>query len=271
MGDSASLLQEGRAHEALAALKGEVRDRPSDVELRVRLFALHCVLGRWDKAANDLAALVALDASWAIPARVYHRAMDAELLRRDVFAGRVKPLVMGEPEEWLAWNVQALVLEAEGKPAEALELQRQAFESAPEYPCKVDGRACQWLSDADRRIGPVLEACLDGKYYWIPFGQLQKIEITPPEYLVEVVWVPAKLTVCGGAELAAQLPARYPGTESSSDGGICLGRRTEWLEIPGGGNRPVGQKLIGSETADFGLLSCRIIEFAPREEVASPA
>lgn len=242
-------------------LKEEVRKAPAHIELRVRLFALHCVLGRWDKALMDLDVVKNLDASWTLPAQMYQSLLGAELLRREVFAGRVKPAIMGEPDPWVGWNVQAFALEAEGKVAEAVDLRNEAWASAPEHKCLVDGRACQWLSDADRRLGPVLEVVLDGKYFWIPYGQLRKIEVTPPEFLVEVVWVPAKLTLQGGAELAGHLPARYPGTEDASDGEICLGRRTDWLTNAPGSSRPLGQKMLESEAEEFGLLECRSIEF----------
>jgi type VI secretion system protein ImpE len=258
--DSASLLQQSRVEDALAALKEEVRDAPSRVELRVRLFAVHCVLGRWDKAMADLEIIPKLDASWTLPAQVYQSLLGAESLRREVFAGRSKPVIMGQPDPWVGWNVQALQSEAAGNMAEALALRDQAFSAAPEYKCSVDGHACAWLSDADRRIGPVLEAFLDGKYFWIPFGQLRKIEVTPPEFLVESVWVPAKLTVQGGADLAGHLPARYPGTESSRDGTVCLGQKTIWEQVEGK-TRPLGQKLLQWETEEFGLLACRSIEF----------
>jgi type VI secretion system protein ImpE len=267
--DSGTLLQEGRLPDALAALKDEVRQAPSVVELRVRLFALHSVLGRLDKASSDLQAIVSLDPSWTLPAQLYQSLIRAELLRREVFAGRAKPLVMGEPEPWLAWTIQALAMESAGQPAEARELRERAWESAPEFGCKVDGHPCQWLSDADHRVGPALEAVLEGNYYWIPFGQLEKIQVTTPEFLVEVVWGPAKLTVCGGAELTAQLPARYPGSETCSDGALCLGQKTDWVDAGGGDKKPVGQKLLESEETDFGLLACRLVEFEPRERPAS--
>jgi protein involved in temperature-dependent protein secretion len=37
------------------------------------------------------------------------------------------------------------------------------------------GNLFAWLADADVRLGPVLEAIVDGKYYWIPFGNLSAI------------------------------------------------------------------------------------------------
>jgi len=241
--DSACLLQEGRLAEALATLKDEVRRSPAQVELRVRLFALNCILGLWEKALADLAAIKSMDSSWTLPAQLYQTLILAEQLRREVFLGKARPQILGEPDAWLAWNIQAFAFDANGKASEAFDLRNQAWGAAPEFKCRVDGQACQWVSDADRRIGPVLEAYLDGKYYWIPFGQLQRMVITPPEFLVETVWVPATLTISGGAELSAQLPARYPGTEESSNGNVCLGQTTEWMNIPGPGERPVGQKI----------------------------
>jgi len=267
--DSAALLQEGRVEEALAALKEEVRRSSTRVELRVRLFAVHCLLGRWDKTQADLDVVRKLDPSWTLPAQVYLSLLGAEQLRREVFAGRARPVIMGEPDPWVGWNVQALASEAAGGVAEALDLRKRAWTAAPEYKCSVDGHACQWLSDVDRRIGPVLEAFLEGKYFWIPFGQLQKIEVTPPEFLVEVVWVPAKLTVQGGAELAGHLPARYPGTEDATDGTLCLGRSTSWVQVAGQYNRPIGQKMFESERSEFGLLGCRTIEFDQGEALSS--
>jgi type VI secretion system protein ImpE len=257
-----SLLREARVEEALVAVKDEIRKAPLRVELRVTLFALHCVLGQLDKAEADLDVIKKLDASWTLPAQVYQSLLVAELLRRDIFAARAKPLVMGAPEPWVGWNVQALALEAAGDFPAAVALRKQAWEAAPEYACTVDGRACRWLGDVDRRIGTVLEAILDGKYYWIPLGQLRKIEVTPPEFLVEVVWLPAKLTLQGGAELSGHLPARYPGTESSSDGKLCLGQLTSWQHLAEGNSRPLGQKMFESEIEQFGLLGCKIVEFA---------
>jgi type VI secretion system protein ImpE len=268
--DSAALLQEARLSEALTALKDEVRQAPSQVELRVRLFALNCVLGRFEPAATDLDVIQSLDKGWSLSARVYQRLLASELLRREVFAGRARPTILGEPESWVAWNVQALALEAT-ELAAAQDLRKQAWDAAPEYASVVNGQSCQWLSDADRRLGPVLEACLDGAYYWIPFGQLRSIEPHPPEFLVETVWLPAKLTLASGAEVRAHLPARYPGTENVPDGRLCLGQRTGWEEQTGGGTRPLGQKLLESEASDFGLLECRRIEFAGGETAAGNA
>ena len=258
--DIAQFLQDSRVTDAIAALKDSIRREPARVDPRVLLFALNCLSGRLDKAVVDLEAIKSLDAGWVPAAAVYQNLVDAEIQRRGVFAGKLKPLVMGEPEPWIGWNVQSLALEADGSAAEALDLRHRAWEAASEQPCLVDGAGQPWLCDTDRRLGPVLEAVLDGKYYWIPFGRLARVEIRPIEFLVELVWVPATITVVTGGELHAHLPVRYPGTETQSDERLWLARTTEWGDTAAG-TVPFGQKLWETESTDFGLLTCRTIQF----------
>ena len=44
------MLQSGRLDEALEALTRQVRDNPADAELRVFLFQMLAVRGRWERA-----------------------------------------------------------------------------------------------------------------------------------------------------------------------------------------------------------------------------
>lgn len=259
--DPRTLVHEARLAEALACLHEEVRQAPADVERRVQLFALDCVLGRYERARSDLDVIQSMDESWTLAAQVYRRLIAAELFRRDVFAGRVRPTILGKPESWMAWNVQALALDADGHLDSARELREQAWQAAPEWPFRVDGTECAWLSDVDRRLGPVLETIIEGNYYWIPFGALTCIAPNPPEFMLDAVWLPARLGLAEGTEIAAYLNARYAGSEASDEGSVCLGRKTAWRETPaGGGLWPVGHKVFESPDAEFPLFECRRIE-----------
>jgi type VI secretion system protein ImpE len=77
-------------------------------------------------------------------------------------------------------------------------------------------------------MGPVCEAMLNGKYYWIPFERLARIEIEAPTDLRDLIWAPARLTFANGGEQVAFLPARYPGSEAAQDDDIRLSRKTEF-------------------------------------------
>ena len=58
--------------------------------------------------------------------------------------------------------------------------------------------AFEWLSDADMRFGPVLEAYINGRYYWVPMARLSCVKFEKPEDLRDQLggqWQPGAVTV----------------------------------------------------------------------------
>ena len=102
-------LKAGTPEAALALLQADVRTQPGKAELRVALFQLHCILGRWDKALSQLDVAGQLDAGALAMVQTYREAIACERLRSEVFAGRRVPMIFGEPEPWLAMLVEALL------------------------------------------------------------------------------------------------------------------------------------------------------------------
>lgn len=51
-----------------------------------------------------------------------------------MFAGRLTPVILGQPAEWIAPLLQALSLDAEGHGEAAQALREQAFDAAPAVP-----------------------------------------------------------------------------------------------------------------------------------------
>jgi len=62
-------LREGRLEEALAQLQTQVRKEPGDARLRVFLFQLLSVMGRWDRALRQLIRLDGSAGAESGPAR----------------------------------------------------------------------------------------------------------------------------------------------------------------------------------------------------------
>ncbi len=228
------LLNAGRLDESLAALQGEIRARPEDARLRIFLFQLLCILGRWDRALTQLNVLSELDASSMMLANVFTPVVHCEAFRATVFTGQRSPLIFGEPEEWIGLLVQANALVARGEFGASQALREKALEAAPAVPGRINGQDFAWIADADSRLGPILEVFLDGKYYWVPFARIQKIEIEPPQDLRDLVWLAAKFTWSNGGEAFGFIPSRYAGTEAAADGELKLARKTAWDEKEGG-------------------------------------
>src|SRR4051812_3657582 len=153
-------------------LRKMIQKQPQRADLRIFLFQIYCVQGEWVKAATQLDVLLELDASSKPMVETYREALRCEALRREVFDGKRSPLVLGKPQDWLALMIEALRVDAEGRPDAAADLRARALEEAPATSGKLDGAAFEWLADADGRLGPVLEAIINGKYYWLPISRL---------------------------------------------------------------------------------------------------
>ena len=176
-------------------------------------------------------------------------------------------MVFGMPEEWLALLIEALFADAAGDPARAQHLRAQAMEGAPASSGTVDGKPFSWFADADSRIGPVLEAIINNRYYWVPFSNLLQMDIEPPEDLRDSVWMPAHLMFTNGGETLALIPTRYVGSEASELGTIQLARETRWSETNAGVAHGLGQRLFATDAEDFALMDIRCVKFdAPAME-----
>lgn len=258
-------LRDGRLHDALIELQDQVRKHPSDPKYRVFLFQLLCVQGDWDRARAQLKVLSEIDPSALALVHVYGAAVNCELLRREVFAGSKTPLVLGEPLPWVALLVQALATDAQGRFAEASAVRAEALEQAPAVPGTIDGEEFEWIADADPRLGPVCEAIIDGRYYWVPLERVRMVALEKPSDLRDVVWSPAQLGLVNGGETAALLPARYPGSESDEDALVRLARKTDWNEIAPDVFHGRGQRMLATNVGEYALLNVRRIELRTPE------
>lgn len=268
--NSEQLIKSGRLSEALTSLQQEIRDRPEDQRLRVFLFQIDCVLGRLDKALNQLQVISSLNAETLLMAQIFQPVIACELLRREVFAGKHTPIIFGQPMEWIGLLVQANELAARGEFAAAAPLRDRALEAAPATPGTLNGAPFEWIADADSRLGPMLEAIIDGKYYWVPFCRIKKLEIHKPSDLRDLVWAPAQFIWTNGGAAPGHIPCRYPNSEAFDDDALRLGRKTEWSVKSEGFNLGLGQRVLATDKDDYPLLECRTIELQPVEPSNNP-
>jgi type VI secretion system protein ImpE len=256
-------LREGDPQKALAQLQEAVRAHPSDAKLRIFLFQLLCVLGQWPRALNQLEVAAGLDPAALPMKQTYGDAIRCELMRAQVFEGKKSPMVFGEPEQWIALLIESLLVAGKGQSSESESLRTQAFADADTVSGEIDGHKFEWIADADSRIGPVLEAVINGRYYWVPFSRLTKIVIEPPADLRDMVWMPANLLFENGGESVALVPTRYPGSEKSEEGVIALARKTAWEEIGPDAYRGLGQRILATDAGEWPLMEVRSIDLNP--------
>jgi type VI secretion system protein ImpE len=260
--NSEQALKDGNLEQALADIQQLIRKDPANSKHRIYLFQLYSVLGQWEKALNQLNVLADMDDSTLAMVQTYREALRCEVLRKEIFAGLKTPLIFGDPQQWIALLQQALKLTVAQQYKEAQTLRDEAFELAPATAGIINGEAFDWLADADVRIGPMLEAIVNGHYYWIPFQQIHAIHIEEPADLRDVVWMPAYFTWNNGGEAVGLIPTRYSDSENQPDSAIKLARKTEWLELDEELFIGIGQRLLSTNNNDYALMDVREIIFA---------
>jgi type VI secretion system protein ImpE len=116
-----------------------------------------------------------------------------------------------------------------------------------------------WIADADMRLGPVCEAVINGRYYWLPFQRLARIEIEAPTDLRDVVWLPAHFQFTNGGESVGVIPTRYAGSESAEDPQLRLARKTVWHEESPDMFTGLGQRILATDAGEHPLMDVRSI------------
>jgi type VI secretion system protein ImpE len=201
-------------------------------------------------------------------AQMYGDAVRCEAIRDEVFDGKRSPMVLGEPEQWLALLIESRLLAGRGENAHSEELRLRAFDEAPPSSGDIDGRPFEWLADADSRLGPVMEAVINGRYYWVPFSRVREVKTEAPEDLRDLVWMPAHLQFQNGGESLALIPTRYPGSQAADDGFLALARKTSWEPIADEAYRGLGQRIIATDAGETPFLEIRALSISQDSDPA---
>lgn len=258
--DARQRLQDGDVRGAFEALKQEVRKSPRQANLRTFLFQMFCVFGEWDRALTQLTVAAELDPLALPMAETYRTLIRCEMVRTGVFAGTRTPTLFGHPLPWVPLLIEANRALVAGAHAAASAMRDQAFEQADAVPGMVDGQAFEWIADADPRLGPVLEAVLDGTYYWIPMQHIGEVKVEAPVDLRDQVWLPVDFKWTNGGTSVGFIPTRYPGSADAADPLLALSRKTEWAEQGGaehGWALGLGQRMFATDESDVALMDVR--------------
>jgi len=227
------LFANGRLEEAIAQLSNDLRNQPTNPQLRSFLFELLSFSGDYVRAEKQLAALAAAGPSAEAGVAVYRAALEAERIREHMF--------------------------------ESGDFPRTA--PRPSGAGTIDDQPFAEITDGDPRIGARLEVIAGGRYLWIPFAHLASIVIEPPTRLRDLRWLSARVATNESVkdlELGeVLLPALTPTVWRNTDMELRLGRATDWEEQSDGDYSPVGQKVLRIDDRIVPLVDLRVIVFTP--------
>ena len=248
--------QQGDLQGAIAACVEEVKAKPGDIGARAFFAELLCFNGQLERADAQMEAISKLDAAAMTGVAMVRQLARAETARQQFFAmGRV-PEFLTKPSAAMEKRLLASVEIREHRFPQAAALLAEAEAARPQLTGTLEGKPFTGLRDLDDVLAGLLEVLTStGKYYWVPFEEIESVTFHAPDKPRDLIWRPAELSVKQGAEGIVYIPALYPASHKAAADQARLGRVTEWEQPPGGPVTGIGQKtlLIGEDA--FPILS----------------
>lgn len=232
----------------------KVKQKPNDLVIRETLFKLCCLKGYWEKAMVQLETRSLIDDhDDDRQLELYKNLVFSEILREEILKGKREPMTLQqELPEWMksVWEANKLLIENKPDKSEALRL--QAFENAP----AAGGRGEKigdftWMADNDSRLGPICEFIVAGGYRWVPFADIETINIVKPRDLLDLIWIHAQVKVKNDI-FYGYIPARYPVRDTDSDK-IKLGFETQWEQVSEYFLTGKGGKMVITDQGEYPL------------------
>lgn len=257
---AAILREAGSVSQALQSAETQVRRHPDAHEARWQLFQWLCVIGEWPRALKQLQVATQLAADFAQTAHVYRDLIRAEVFRVAVLKGEREPGALLAPPDWVSPLLEALMLAGNQDLSGADRCREQALSEAAAPAGTHDGAPIVWITDSDTRYGPTCEIVSAGRYAWLPFVQMRKLEMKPVAGLLNLIWRPATVALTEGTVCRGFVPVRYSGSEHGNDT-LRLARETRWANIGQTGVVALGQKTWMTDAGDIGLLDVTSLIF----------
>ncbi|MFO0812313.1 MAG: type VI secretion system accessory protein TagJ [Gemmatales bacterium] len=251
------LFHAGRLKEAVDAQIQKIKNQPADKAARLFLVELLLFQGDLDRAKKHLDLLNYDSPEAQSGLELYRRAWDAEVERRQVLAGKSQPFGLIDSPEHISLRLQALEQYSQGHTAEGNALVDQANNCMPATAFTVDGQRVLSLRDSDDLLAGVLEVYARGRYCWVPWEQVEKLQLAESKTPRDVLYIPAHLTMRGSTEGDVLVPGIYADSYLQVDEDIRLGRATDWLGGDEAPLRGVGGKTLFLEDQTKPLLHIR--------------
>jgi type VI secretion system protein ImpE len=260
--DPKQLFEAGDLTKAIEAQISLVKTAPTDLARRAFLFELYAFVGDYERARKQLDFVKSMNAQseWAVT--VYGHLLEAEAKRRKFYEGGAPPEFLIDIPDHLQPHLEAVKQIAAGREGEATALLQAAAEQTPTVSGKLNEQPFTDIRDCDDLLAPVLEVMILNDYVWVPFTQIQSLEINPPERPRDLIWTPAKLLLTDGTTRSGYLPALYFGSAAHADNELKLGRATDWRCGEGAPVQGIGQHQLLVGEAEVGLLDIRKLEIA---------
>lgn len=258
--NASELFKAGKLPEAIDAQLQEVKKAPADHGKRLFLFELLAFAGDLDRARKQIDVIQYGEAERDAATLAYRKALDADQTRRRLFSEGLAPEFLAPPPDHVKLRLDAVNRLREGNRTEAAATLVKAHEATPEVQGILNDKPFASLRDCDDLFSGILEVMSQGKYFWLPFEQIDTLVLKAPKFPRDLLYVAGKLQVLDGPAGDVFIPALYLGTHEHPDNAVRLGRSTDWKGVEGEPVLGVGQRMFLVDDNDMSLLEWRDLE-----------
>ncbi|MFO7713041.1 type VI secretion system accessory protein TagJ [Desulfosarcina sp.] len=256
-----ALILDGQISAARAMLVDRVKKRPADIQARSLLFQVMLLCGEWDKAHRQLDIAANQLASPETNVPVYRDLIQAEKERVAVSKMQQRPTFFPGIPEYCEDFFQALNHLEEGKIDAAANLFGRIDAGLPDVQGTLNGQPFKGFRETDTTLTYFIEAIEYERYLWVPIADIREIAVSPPQNLIDLIWVKGRITTWEGLTMGCFLPVLYPNSSASDDDRIRLGRLTDWKPLGGPYAKAVGQHVYEVGGADRSIFELTEVVF----------
>lgn len=256
--------QAGDLQSAIAAATSQLKTSPTDVALRLFLAELLWFNGEIDRVEKQLETISMQTTQAAMTLALYRQILRGETAREQVLREGRTPEVVGELPADAKCMLEALLALRLGQADEARRLQAAAEAQRPTLQGVCNAQDFSEFRDLDDRVAGVLEVITStGKYYWVPWQNIESLQMEAPKVPLDLIYRRTQIEVSGGPSGEVYVPTRYVAASGEQlDDALLLGRATDWIGEAGGlvQGRGLRTLLVGEE--DMPIMEIDTLSFA---------
>jgi type VI secretion system protein ImpE len=266
MEEAKALLDAGDLDGAVQSALNTVKSKPTDIPARIFLFELSCFTGDWERAERQLDTIGRQDVNAMVGSLIYRQCIEAERKRAKFFSESLKPEFLSDPPDYVYGLLTANNRLREGNTAEARQVLDTVEEQRPAFSCTVNGESKEDFRDYNDATSSILEVFIKDSYVWVPFEELEKLEVFAPKSLRDLFWLQGKIETSNGTNGEVMIPTLYSGSFKHSNDQVRLGRMTDWRDLGEEIFIGEGTKLFWMDGQDKPILDIKKIEFTVETE-----
>ncbi len=265
------LIKAGKLAEARSSLVAAVKAHPGDTASRTLLFQVLLFSGEWEKAQRHLESLAELDVKLMAATPLYENLLKCERERSEVVSLKTMPSFLPATPTYFQDYYQACQQLQSNLDGNGQEIFEAMASKIPQVTGTVNGVEFSGMRNTDDVLAFALEVFAHDRYVWVPFDAIREIIVTPPQTLLDLMWISASITTWSGLSLNGYLPVLYPDSWKHDNEQAKMGRMTDWFTPSGSCVRGAGQQVFVFGDQDVSILELRDLQFKMIAEEISQA